>query len=135
MDCLKGKPLVNKNSKGIAVHGYDVVNYFLKSKAQKGSHQYFFDWQGARWLFASAYHRDLFAECPEKYAPIAGGYCAFAVMAGGIADINGEAWDVIDNKLYLNNNKLIRLAWLARQDHNTITQQKWASMVTAAVGP
>jgi hypothetical protein len=66
---------------------------------------------GANWRFASAENRDRFAADPERYAPQYGGYCAYAVSEGTTADIDPEAWKVVDGKLYLNLSKDVQKLW------------------------
>jgi YHS domain-containing protein len=62
---------------GIAIHGYDAVEYFNSSKPVKGSEKFKHSWNGVAWYFSSESNRSLFAESPEKYAPQFGGYCAY----------------------------------------------------------
>jgi len=91
---------------GIAIKGYDPVAYFTKSRAMKGSEKFAHTWLGAPWHFANARHRDLFAAEPIKYAPQFGGYCADGVAYGqSTANIDPEAWRIINGKLYLNYDK------------------------------
>ena len=71
-----------------------------------------FTWRDIIWQFASAQHRDLFAKAPEKYAPQYGGYCAYAVSENHTADIDPEAWRIIEGKLYLNYSKSVQQMWL-----------------------
>ena len=65
---------INVNSDGVALKGYDPAAYFTMGKPVKGDKQFGYDWNGARWLFASQEHKDLFIASPEKYAPQYGGY-------------------------------------------------------------
>ena len=65
---------INAGSDGVALKGYDTVAYFTMGKPVKGDNQFGHDWNGARWLFASQKHMNLFMESPEKYAPQYGGY-------------------------------------------------------------
>lgn len=109
---------LNRSSNGLAVKGYDVISYFTDGKATKGSAQYTFDWKNARWHFATAAHRDQFAAAPEKYAPQFGGYCAWAVGHGYTADIDPEAFSIVDGRLYLNYSKGIQKKW-------TPEKEKW----------
>lgn len=104
---------VNKNSDGAALKGYDAVAYFTEGKPVKGSPQFQYDWMGAKWLFASAANRDQFAKDPAKYAPQFGGYCAYAVSQGHTANIDPEAWRVVDGRLYLNWSKGVQKKWEA----------------------
>src|SRR5262245_54810936 len=60
-------PKVNVDSERIAIKGYDTVAYFADGKAVKGSEEFEYEWLDARWRFASAEHRDLFAADPERY--------------------------------------------------------------------
>ena len=94
--------------------GYDAVAYFTEGRPVKGSQQYEYEWMGAKWHFSSAANRDIFAKNPEQYAPQYGGYCAYAVAQGVTADIDPEAWKIVDGKLYLNLSHPV--AWLWKRD-------------------
>ncbi len=102
---------INKTSDGVAIKGYDPVAYFVDGKPVKGSRGFEYVWMGAKWHFSSPEHRDLFIKNPEKYAPKYGGYCAYAVSRGSTADIDPEAWTIVDGRLYLNLSKKIRDKW------------------------
>ena len=102
---------------GIAIKGADAVAYFVDGKPRIGNKAHSHEWNGATWLFVSAENRDKFTAAPETYAPQYGGYCAYAVGNGYTAKIEPEAWKIVDNKLYLNYNKAVRLLWKARQSH------------------
>lgn len=69
-----GKKRVNTNSFGVAIKGYDPVAYFTEGQAVKGKKEFEYEWEDAKWWFASAAHRDLFAADPERYAPKYGGF-------------------------------------------------------------
>jgi len=91
---------------GIAIKGYDPVAYFTKGRAMKGSEEFAHEWLGETWHFANAKHRDLFVADPVKYAPQFGGYCAAGMAYGqNTANIDPEAWRIIDGKLYLTYDK------------------------------
>ncbi len=96
---------------GVAIDGWDPVAYFTDGKPVEGSRDFVHEWNGATWRFASAAHRDLFAQAPEKYAPQYGGYCAWAVSQGYTADIDPEAWKIQDGRLYLNYSLDIQKKW------------------------
>ena len=65
---------INQTSFGTAIKGYDTVAYHTVGNAVKGKSKYSYEWNDAKWHFASAENRDLFAANPEKYAPQYGGY-------------------------------------------------------------
>lgn len=99
---------------GVAIDGHDPVAYFTKTAAVKGIPEYSHEWAGAKWLFSSAEHRDLFAANPERYAPQYGGYCAYGVASGYISKKVGyeDAWSIHDGKLYMFPDRGAQSAWL-----------------------
>jgi len=103
---------VYKFSGALALKGYDAVAYFNDGNAVEGSEQFIHEWNGAKWLFASAANRDAFAIDPPKYAPQYGGYCAWAVGHGYTAKGDPEAWKIVNGKLYLNYSKEVQAKWV-----------------------
>lgn len=93
---------INTDEDGIAIKGYDPVAYHLLQRPVEGDPNIAFDWQDARWQFATAEHRELFSRDPEAYAPRYGGHCAGAMARGILWTIDPEAWAIVDGKLYLN---------------------------------
>jgi YHS domain-containing protein len=86
----------------VAIEGYDTVAYFTDQKATKGSEKYSYDWLGATWQFASDEHRKLFEADPISYAPQFGGLCAEGMAYDEMTvNIEPEAWQIIDGKLYI----------------------------------
>ena len=94
-----------------AVGGYDVVAYFTEGKAVKGNIYYSVQWENANWQFSTKLHADMFKANPEKYAPQYGGYCAYGCSRGYKAKTEGEAFTIINGKLYLNYNLEVRNIW------------------------
>ena len=92
---------VSVDADRVAIQGYDTVAYFTAGKPVKGRPEFEAEWQGARWRFANAEHRDMFSANPETYAPRFGGYCVMGVAMGLSERPNPEAWVIIDGKLYL----------------------------------
>ena len=109
---VSAEGVVNASSwTGTAIEGYDPVAYFEEGKPVEGDSDYTHDWMGATWYFASAANRHLFAADPEKYAPQYGGYCAWAVANGYTADVDPQAWAVVDDRLYLNYSLDVQKQW------------------------
>ena len=98
---------VNKDKKGLALKGYDVVAYFTEQRPVPGSEAFTHQWMGATWRFSSAQNRDQFAAEPERFAPQFGGYCAWAVSNNYTAPVDVTAWKIVDGKLYLNYNRKV----------------------------
>ena len=65
---------INTTAENVAIEGYDTVAYFTQKKAVPGSKEFTHRWKDAIWQFASAEHRNLFANNPEKFSPQYGGY-------------------------------------------------------------
>lgn len=105
------KPVNTTTFTGLAVRGYDPVAYFTESKPREGSSDFSFEWNGAKWRFVSQENLNLFKASPEKYAPQYGGYCAWAVSQGYTANIDPEAWKIVEGKLYLNYDKKVQAKW------------------------
>ena len=86
----------------IAIKGYDPVSYFADGRPAKGSPEFGYTWLGATWIFANSAHRDAFASEPMRFAPQYGGFCALGTAnEEASANIDPEAWRIVDGKLYL----------------------------------
>ncbi|HEY6983777.1 YHS domain-containing (seleno)protein [Reyranella sp.] len=85
----------------LALKGYDPVAYFTDGKPVQGADAYQLAWDGQRYLFASADHRDLFRQNPEKYAPQFGGACTMNLAAGRKREADPHNWIISDGKLYV----------------------------------
>ena len=105
IESAQGGNSVNKSEDGVAVKGYDVVAYFEQKEPRKGDPKYSYEYNGAKYRFISAGHRDLFVKNPEAYLPQYGGYCTVGASMGHKADIDPKSWAVIDGKLYLNSSE------------------------------
>jgi YHS domain-containing protein len=103
----------NTDSAKLALKGYDPVAYFTDGDAVKGDAQFEVEHLGVTYRFASAAHRDLFANAPDNYLPQYGGFCAWAVSRGYTADTDPLAWKVVNDKLYLNYSKSVQGKWQA----------------------
>lgn len=103
---------INTNDSAYAVSGYDVVAYFEDHKPVKGKSEFSHSYKGAKWLFASAAHRDAFAKSPEKFAPRYDGYCAYGVSNGHLVKIDPQAFTISGGVLYLNYSLDVRSKWL-----------------------
>jgi hypothetical protein len=128
-------PAVSVDASGVALHGYDAVAYFSEHAAEKGDARFAFTWSGATWLFATAENRDRFAESPGSYAPQFGGYCSWAVSRNYTADIDPEAFDIVNGRLYLNYSKAVQLRWkLDRAGNIRKAEQNWPKLAAPAKG-
>ncbi len=110
------KPVIFGN-KGIAIGGYDTVAYFTQKKAVKGKARFAHRYRKATWYFSSAANLRRFKKNPKKYAPLYGGYCAYAMATSGKkVKIDPTAFSVHKGRLYLNYNDKIQKKWLQQVD-------------------
>lgn len=135
--CAKSSPIspVNATSDGVAIKGYDPVAYFTDSRPLGGMPEFKYVWQSAEWRFASFEHLEMFKKDPDKYAPMYGGYCAYAVSQGKTADIDPEAWAISDGKLYLNLDKDVQRLWEKNmREYIQKADEKWPRMLSKNKG-
>lgn len=124
---------VNVDADGVALHGHDAVAYVVDGKAVPGTARFEHQWNGARWRFSSAANRDAFAKTPEKYAPQFGGYCSWAVSRNYTADVDPQAFTVVNGKLYLNYSTDVQTRWRADRDGNiTKAEGNWPGLLAKA---
>ncbi len=131
------KNLINKNSDGLALQGYDPVAYFTDNKPIKGDPKFTATYEGATYRFATTEHRDLFLAKPEMYAPAFGGYCGYAASIDRLSPISPDFFQVIDGRLILQHNKKAFDKWNADLKGNVILADKnWPGLVqrNGAVG-
>ena len=99
------------HSNGLAMAGYDVMSYWRGGKPMEGSADHSFEYDGATWVFTSKANLDAFAAEPEKYAPQFGGFCTYAASKGYTADVDPFAWQIWQDKLYLNYSPQVQRIW------------------------
>jgi YHS domain-containing protein len=102
------KTLVNVDSSGVAIQGYDPVAFFTDNKPVKGDQKFLLKHDGAIYFFASKEHKDLFKADPAKYTPEFGGYCAYGVSRNKLVEIDVDAFQIVDGKLLLQYSKGVR---------------------------
>lgn len=96
---------------GVAIEGYDPVAYFTEKQPVLGKKEFSAEYKGSVFLFSSAANRDKFKASPEAFAPQFNGFCAYGTAGGYKAKSDGTAFTVLDGKLYLNYNALVRTRW------------------------
>jgi hypothetical protein len=90
------------NKEGVAVGGYDVVEYFKSNSAVKGRQDISLEWSKVRYWFSSEANKELFQSNPANYLPQYDGYCALAVgTTGRKISIDPKTFRIANGKLYL----------------------------------
>ena len=85
----------------LMLKGADVVAYFTQQRYVQGSPQHRSRYEGVDFRFASAEHKALFDQAPEKYLPQYGGYCANGLVYGIPWGGDADTWKMIAGKLYI----------------------------------
>jgi YHS domain-containing protein len=85
----------------LALKGYDPVAYFTDAKPTPGLEQFELLWDGQRYRFANALHRDMFRASPDKYAPQFGGLCAMNLSNGVKRESDPHNWVISNGNLYV----------------------------------
>ncbi len=85
----------------LGLKGYDPVAYFTLSAPTLGAAEYEYVWDGIRYRFASARHREMFKASPDRYAPQFGGSCAMNMAGGRRRDSDPTIWVISNGQLYV----------------------------------
>lgn len=122
--------LVDKSSfnsySGVAIKGYDPVAYFKSNSAVEGSSKFSTNWSGIDWYFSSAENKAAFEADPKHYAPLFGGYCAFAITTGYTATIDPRAFTIYEERLLLFNGPDVKVSFMVDAENSYITAvEKW----------
>ena len=86
---------------GKAIQGYDPVAYFNVGPTV-GRDDLHVTHEGATYYFASEANREAFYADPARYAPLYGGFCAYAIGTNGdFVEVNPKTFKIVDGKLNL----------------------------------
>ena len=85
----------------LALKGYDPVAYFTLSAPTPGVSEYEYVWDGLRYRFANAQHREMFKANPDRYAPQFGGSCAMNMANGTRRESDPTIWVISNGHLYV----------------------------------
>ena len=124
------KTLLNLDRAGVAIQGYDPVAFFTDGKPVKGSDQFVSMHGGATYKFVSAEHKATFDKEPAKYEPAFGGYCAYGVSRNRLVEIDVDAFQIVDGRLFLQYSKGVRNDFNKDQQGNLAKAEKnWVGLV------
>jgi hypothetical protein len=88
-------------NRGLALSGFDPVAYFTDAKPLMGRGDLEMSFAGATWRFRNEGNRAAFAENPEVYMPMFGGYDPVAVTRGAATPGHPQIWMIAGERLYL----------------------------------
>jgi YHS domain-containing protein len=114
----------------LMLHGNDAVAYFTAGRAVAGSREIKTDHRGLTYRFASVENRRQFITNPERFVPQFGGFCAQSMAYAVPVKTDGNAFKIIDGKLYLFDSARARLYFEMEQERNLrLAWNYWESEV------
>lgn len=85
--------------KELILEGYDVVSYQQKGGPQKGTRVHKAEYKGVLYHFVNEANKSTFLADPERYEPLYGGWCAYAMLDGGKTKVNPKSFKIVDDRL------------------------------------
>jgi hypothetical protein len=126
------KELVNTDTQGLALEGYDPVAFHTQQAALMGDGGITSTFRGAVYRFASPEHKAMFDAAPEKYVPAYGGFCAMGVAMGQLHPVEIKTWRIVEGRLILNKSGEVREMFDANHDANVArADANWPKLVEA----
>jgi YHS domain-containing protein len=114
----------------VMLQGADLVAYFTAGAYRPGVAEHQSQFEGVTFWFASAEHKALFDQSPERYLPQFGGYCASGISYGIPWGGDADTWKIIDGKLYIFGGQGSKDAWELDEPTNlALANQYWAEEV------
>ena len=128
--CL-AQNLVNIDSRGVMLDGYDVVELCQKNEVP-GSFRHTAEYNGATYHFASEKNLQTFKKNPSEYAPQYGGHCAVSTSMGKLEPGHVSTWSVVGNKLYVQRNAKAKGMWDKKGSQAFIPKadKNWPTLMT-----
>jgi len=83
----------------LMLQGYDVVSYQQADGPQQGSASHQIEYRGVQYRFVSDANQRAFLADPERYEPLYGGWCAYAMLEGKKTKANPESYKIVDDQL------------------------------------
>ncbi len=127
--CL-AQNLVNIDSRGVMLDGYDVVELCQKNEVP-GSFRHTAEYNGATYHFASEKNLQTFKKNPSQYAPEYGGHCAVSTSMGKLEPGHISTWSVVGDKLYVQRNAKAKGIWDKKGPQAFISKadNNWTSLM------
>ncbi len=95
------RSLINIDTEGLALGGYDPTSYFLDGKPLPGDPSLSRTYQGAVYRFVDSDHKNAFEKDPGKYTPQFGGFCGYAAAINKVSPVDPTIWQLVDGHLVL----------------------------------
>ena len=117
-------------SERVMLKGADVVAYFTEGAYRTGVPEHQSTFEGVNFWFASAAHKALFEQSPQRYLPQYGGYCANGIVYGIPWGGDADTWKITNGKLYIFGGQASKDGWALDEPANLALAEKyWAEEV------
>ena len=127
--------IVVDHNRGLALSGFDPVSYFTDAKPLLGRSDLEMSFAGATWRFRNEGNRAAFAEHPEVYLPMFGGYDPVAVTRGVATPGHPQIWLIAGERLYLFYDSDARKAFSAAPETTAAEATKKWPQVLLTISP
>ena len=125
------RQILHDPATGLAIYGIDPLSYFIHGQPMPGSAEIETVRYGVVWRFESVSNRAAFESDPQVYAPRFGGYDAFRLLSGHLAEGNPAIYEVDGDRLILFATELNRTSWRKVTDDGYGTAQRnWEQLRT-----
>ncbi len=104
----------------VALGGYDPVAYYPEggNAPRRGDASNSVEHNGVTYLFASSGNAERFQADPDRYEPLYGGWCAWAMARDDRVVPDPEAYSINGNRLFVFYDRSKRNDWLAHIDRD-----------------
>lgn len=115
---------------GVAIDGYDTVAFFIEGRAVQGRPEFAVVWKGVVWRFVSVDNQYSFEADPRAFAPLFGGYCAYAVSQGYLMSGSPQSWQIVDGDLFLLYSPVVQEIWQSQaSDLIALARVNWPEVL------
>ncbi|HEX6891025.1 MAG TPA: YHS domain-containing (seleno)protein [Chryseolinea sp.] len=126
---------INLDETGLANQGFDVVAYHTDNKALKGDPKFTEWFHGAKYLFTSSEHQELFRNEPKRYLPQYGGFCAYAMSLGKVRPVDPTIFSIESGRLMLQHTQEAYDLFYKDVKNNIVkADAKWPGVETRKAG-
>ncbi|MEA2934718.1 MAG: hypothetical protein QOD74_1364 [Variibacter sp.] len=117
---------VTDSRTGLAIYGFDPVEYFAAGRAAPGLPAHEYAGAGSTWRFRNDGNRAAFAASPDVYAPAFGGHDPTAIGSGLARPGNPLIWTIHKGQLFLFESERSRAGFLGDPEMSlNIARARW----------
>lgn len=127
--------IISDPNTGLALFGYDPVDYFIKGRAIEGRKEITLEAQGLNWRFSNRGNLEAFRASPQTYIPRFGGYDALDIAAGRLVAGSPEIFTIFDQQLVFFRSEKSREAFRADSGAHAKASANWPVLSRSLVQP